>query len=163
MELNCAATLAPFIPPQVELPQPVTAFARPIQVLLIEDDTDAALLVDVYLTQDNGNPFRVEWVANLSEALNRLGEPGIDVVLLDLGLPELNGYRSYRAIEASTGGNLPIVILTSDDRSLSKDLTLELGAADYLLKSENSPTQLRQALRNAILRFRPRRIQGPVV
>jgi two-component system catabolic regulation response regulator CreB len=160
MELSSAPTLARATPRRIANLQAATAFARPIQVLLIEDDSDAALLVEVYLTQDEVNPFRVQWVPNLFEAMNRLGEPGIDVVLLDLGLPELSGYRSYRVIEASAGGNVPIVILTSDDRSVSKDLTLGFGAAGYLLKDQNSPTQLRQALRNAILRFRPRPLEG---
>jgi CheY-like chemotaxis protein len=78
------------------------------------------------------------------------------VILLDLGLPELSGYKSYRAVEATVEGKVPIVILTSDERNLSKELTMGFGAADYLLKSANSPSQLRQALLNAIVLFRPR-------
>jgi DNA-binding response OmpR family regulator len=160
MELSSAATLVRTIPPQAATIQTMTALARPIQVLLVEDDADAAALVEAYLTQDQASPFRVEWAPNLVETMIRLGQPGIDVVLLDLGLPELNGYKSYRAVEATVEGNLPIVILTSDERSLSKELTLGFGAADYLLKSKNSPSQLRQALRNAVVLFRPRHEGG---
>ena len=159
MELSSVATLA-CTPHQSVIPETMTATARPILVLLVEDDAEAAELVEVYLTEDGADPFRVEWIPNLSAAMVRLGAPGIDVVLLDLGLPELNGYKSFRAIEAMAGGNLPIVILTSDDRSVSKDLTLGYGAADYLLKSQNSPRQLRTALRNAVTLFRSRRTEG---
>ena len=56
--------------------------------------------------------------SNLLEAMYRLEQTGIDVVLLDLGMPELNGYKSYRAIESVAGRPLPVVILTADDRRL---------------------------------------------
>jgi len=156
MELSSAATLVRTIPPQAATVQTMTALSRPIQVLLVEDDADAAALVEAYLTQDPASPFRLEWAPNLVETMVRLGQPGIDVVLLDLGLPELNGYKSFRAVEATVDGNLPIVVLTSDERSVSKELTLGFGASDYLLKSKNSPSQLRQSLRNAVVLFRPR-------
>lgn len=160
MELSCAATLSSIPPPQIVTAQTMTAPAKPIQVLLVEDDAEAADLVEVYLTDEGTIAFYVEWVPTLVRAMGRLGAPGVDVVLLDLGLPELNGYKTYRAIEASAGGNLPIVILTSDDRSVSRDLTLGFGAADYLLKSRSSPFQLREALRSAVERFRRRRVEG---
>jgi CheY-like chemotaxis protein len=50
--------------------------------------------------------------------------------MLDLGLPELNGYRSFRAIDAATNCKVPVVILTADDRSVSRDLTVGFGASD---------------------------------
>jgi len=156
MELSTAATLVRSIPPQTATLQTMTALARPIQVLLVEDDPDSAALVEAYLTQDEAHSFRVEWAPNLVETMVRLGKPGVDVILLDLGLPELSGYKSYRAVEATVEGKVPIVILTSDERNLSKELTMGFGAADYLLKSANSPSQLRQALLNAIVLFRPR-------
>ncbi len=78
-------------------------------------------------------------------------KPGLDVVLLDLGLPELNSYKSYRAIDVAAGPRVPVVILTSDDRAVSRDLTLGFGASDYLLKNQSSPARLKQALRNAVM------------
>lgn len=157
MELTCAAPC----PLQVALPtvpRTQTAVDWPIQVLLVEDNTEAAWLVQVCLTAKGSEQFRVEWSQNLEDAMTRLAQPGIDVVLLDLGLPELNGYRSFRAIDAATGGKLPVVILTSDDRGVSKDLTVGFGASDYLIKDKISPVQLRQSLLEAIRRGRPRNI-----
>ena len=93
-------------------------------MLLVEDNTEAAELVRAYLTEDGANPFRVEWACNLMEAMGRLAQPGVDVVLLDLGLPELNSYKSYRAIDVAAGTRTPVVILTADNRGVSRDLTL---------------------------------------
>jgi DNA-binding response OmpR family regulator len=154
MELGCAVPLTFEITPPDVAPQTGTSVNRLIQVLLVEDNREAADLVQIYLTEDEADRFRVEWTPNLRAAMSRLAEPGIDVILLDLGLPELKGYRSYRAIEAAAGEKLPVVILTSDDSSSSRDLTLGSGAAGYLLKHKSSPAQLRQALRNAVMRGR---------
>ena len=132
-----------------------TGVGRPIQVLLVEDSPEAAELVKVYLSEDGAASFRVEWACNLVEAMTRLARPGLDVVLLDLGLPELSSYKSYRAIDVAAGPQLPVVILTSDERSVSRNLTLGFGASDYLLKHESSPAVLKQALRSAVMRSRP--------
>lgn len=135
-------------------PVPVARPARPIHVLLVEDDPDAAALVSAHLRENNADPFHVEWKQNLLDSMTRLGEPGIDVVLLDLGLPELKGYKSYRAIGIASADKIPVMVLTSDDRALTKDLTLGFGAAGYLLKGKTSPADLRQALRDAVLGLR---------
>jgi DNA-binding response OmpR family regulator len=136
------------------VPHAQTAADWPIQVLLVEDNTEAAWLVQMCLEGNEVEQFRVEWSQNLQQAMTRLAQPGIEVVLLDLGLPELNGYRSFRAIDAAAGGKVPVVILTSDDRGVSKHLTV--GASDYLIKEKISPVQLRQSLLDAIRKGRPR-------
>lgn len=151
MEHTSATTLTCEIAEPVVAPQTGAALDKPIQVLLVEDHREAAELTQMRLTQEGEYWFRVEWVPNLLEAMQRLGKPGIDVVLLDLGMPELSGYKTYRAIEAAAEDKLPIVIFTSDESRVSKDLTLECGAAGYLLKHKSSPAQLRQTLRDAVM------------
>jgi DNA-binding NarL/FixJ family response regulator len=99
--------------------------------------------------------FRSECSCNLVEALKRLAHPGSDVIVLDLGLPESSGCTSFRAIDTAAGHRLPIVIYTSDECSVSRHVTLRLGASDYLLKHRNSTSQLRRALRGALLHGRP--------
>jgi two-component system catabolic regulation response regulator CreB len=155
MESNCASALVQEVAHPTMTEQTATRADRPVHVLLIEDDPEAAELARIRLTEDVYEPFRVDWRRTLLEGMGRLIEPGIDVVLLDLGLPELSGYKSYQAVALAAGDRVPIVILTADDRSISRDLVLEFGAADYLLKQESSSAQLRQALRNAVLRRRP--------
>jgi CheY-like chemotaxis protein len=157
MELTCAtASVCEMTPLDLD-PRQGSGVARPIQVLLVEDDPEAAELVRIGLFEDDTDPFRVEWTANLIEAMNRLVDPGIDVILLDLGLPELTGYRSYRAIEAAADHRIPVVILTSDDRPNIRQITMEFGASDFLLKGQSTPTQLRHALRSAVKRGWPKR------
>jgi two-component system catabolic regulation response regulator CreB len=126
-----------------------------VQVLLVEDSEEAAYLVQECLQGPAGEQFRVEWTQTVLEAMARLALPGVEVVLLDLGLPELTGYRSFRAIDAAANCKVPVVILTSDDRSLSRDLTVGCGASDYLIKDRISPTQLRESLLAAIRQGRP--------
>jgi DNA-binding response OmpR family regulator len=152
MELTCTATAPSVIP----TPAVVTCYTsavpeRTIQVLMVEDDPEAADLATAYLTADGSDAFRVEWSSNLFRAMYRVKQPGIDVVLLDLGMPELSGYKSHRAIESAAGRPVPVVILTADDRSITRQLTLGFGASDYLLKQQISAPQLRQALRKAVL------------
>jgi two-component system, OmpR family, catabolic regulation response regulator CreB len=152
MELTCTAPAPYTIPaPTATTSRTSAAAERTIQVLMVEDDPEAAELAKAYLTADGNDAFYVEWSSNLFKAMYRLKQPGIDVVLLDLGMPELSGYKSHRAIESAAGRPVPVVILTADDRSLTKELTLGYGASDYLLKQHISPSQLRQSLRKAVL------------
>jgi DNA-binding response OmpR family regulator len=136
-------------------PRTQTTLDWPVQVLLVEDSKEAAWLVQACLKEEERDQFRVEWTQTVLEAMTRLALPGIEVVLLDLGLPELSGYRSFRAIDAAASGKVPVVILTSDDRAVSRDLTVGFGASDYLIKNRISPAQLRQSLLSAIRRGRP--------
>jgi DNA-binding response OmpR family regulator len=122
----------------------------PIHVLLIEDNAESAELVRTGLTADSGQKFRVEWRRNVLDGMGRLVDPGIDVVLLDLGLPELSGYQSYQAIALAAGSSVPIVILTADDSRFTRDLILQFGAAGYLVKHQSTPMELRQALQDAV-------------
>jgi len=151
MERNCAAALAREIAEPVVAPRTGAALDKPIHVLLVEDHREAAEQTQIRLAQEGEYRFRVEWTSSLLEAMQRLGKPGIDVVLLDLGMPELSGYKTFRAIEAATEDKLPIVVFTSDESPVSRDLTLGCGAAGYLLKRKSSPAQLRQALGSAVI------------
>jgi len=73
--------------------------------------------------------FGVEWKDNLSHAIKRLAKPGIDVVLLDLGMPGLSGYKTHLAITSVVGKTVPVVILTSDDSPISREITFQQGAS----------------------------------
>ena len=121
-----------------------------LHVLHVEDDPETAWLTQEWITADDeAGQFCIEWIQTLSAAMKRLREPGVDVILLDLGLPELVGYRSFRAVDAAADGKIPIVILSSDERRVSMEFTVGLGASDFLVKQKVSPTQLRHALRTA--------------
>src|SRR5579871_4795697 len=116
---------------------------EPIRVLLVEDDPEAAQLAALYLTRNgasyngssrNDDAFELEWVANLFAALERLHKPGIDVVLLDLGLEELSGPKSHLAVARACGRGVPVVIFTADETMASQISAQALGASAYLVK-----------------------------
>ncbi len=118
-----------------------------ITVLLVEDDPEQAILTRLQVV-DGDSPFRLEWKEDLQAAMTRLREPGIDVVLLDLGMQEMEGYKTHLAIKRVSA--TPVVILTSDERAASQDLTKTLGATHYLIKQRASPVDVRRALWEAV-------------
>jgi DNA-binding response OmpR family regulator len=154
MQLSRAETSWSPIAQPVALRQPGMIAEEPLKVLLVEDNQEAADLVRSYLSEQREGGFHLEWISDLLDAMFRLQHDGVDVVLLDLGLPDGDGDKSYRAILGMTEGKIPIVILTSDDRRDSRDLILASGAAEYLTKQSVSGFDLRSALRGAVLRFR---------
>ncbi len=123
-------------------------FGSPVRVLLVEDDADGAALIRAQVSGDADSLFDIEWKDNMLNAISRLAKPGIDVVLLDLGMPELSGPKTHLAITAGTL-KTPVVIFTSDESAVSRDSTKAQGAFAYLVKHKTSPIELRHALREA--------------
>jgi CheY-like chemotaxis protein len=129
---------------------------QPIRVLQVEDDPEATALVRQYL-ETEGNRFILTSNATLRDAMELLAEPEADVILLDLGMPELSGYKSYRALAIATMDSIPIVVYTGDENSGTRQLVQELGAMDYLIKQRCTATRLRQSLYDAVTSFPPNR------
>jgi PleD family two-component response regulator len=127
-----------------------SAVLHPIQILMIEDDPDAAELLRIGLTQDPADPIRVEWSPTISYAMTRLTESGVDAILLDLGMPELNGFMSFGAIEAAADPVIPVIIYTADESRETREAAMARGAVDYLVKGEITPRQIRQKIRQAV-------------
>jgi len=122
----------------------------PIQVLLVEDNPEAARLIRRHIREGGDSHFHVEWKDNLLDAISRLVQPGIDVVLLDLGMPESSGYETHLAINSVVGKTVPVIILTSDDRASTRDRSIRLGAVGYLVKHRTTSAELRQTLHEAV-------------
>jgi CheY-like chemotaxis protein len=121
-----------------------------IGVLLVEDDPESAELTRTKVSEGKDSPFRLEWTDDLQRAMSRLAQPGIDVVLLDFGMLELGDRTSHSHIKTVVGTKIPIVILTSDESTLSRHLTLGHGAVSYLRKRRTSSAELRHALHEAL-------------
>ncbi len=97
-----------------------------MQVLLVEDDDSIAESLVASLT-DAGH--RVQRVASGGAALGV--DPG-DFVLLDLGLPDMDGYDVCRSLRAAS--SVPIIVITARSEEFDRVLGLELGADDYVVK-----------------------------
>jgi diguanylate cyclase (GGDEF)-like protein/PAS domain S-box-containing protein len=125
------------------------------KVLLVEDNPgDARLLREMFNEQGSSNTG-LAIVASISEAEKYLAEHAVDIVLLDLGLPDAQGLDVVRRAHAAAP-RVPLVVLTGlDDESLAAQ-TLQEGAQDYLVKSQidtyGTTRGLLRALRYAIER-----------
>ena len=93
---------------------------KSIKVLLIEDSPTCALMIRTMLSEVKVAEFELESADRLSTGLNRLAQGGIDVVLLDLTLPDSQGLDTVARTQAQAGG-VPIVVLTDPDLGLTEE------------------------------------------
>ncbi|MEY2545559.1 MAG: phosphoserine phosphatase RsbU/P [Verrucomicrobiota bacterium] len=121
-----------------------------IRVLMIEDDIDFATIIGQLLGQLEVE-FQIESVGKLGEGISSLVEGDVDVVLLDLSLPDCKGLETLSAVRACVP-HLPIVVLTgADDEELAIE-ALHRGAQDYLVKTEINGRILSRGIRYAVER-----------
>ena len=115
------------------------------RILAIEDDARLARMLGEYL---RGHGFELEVRGDAASGLAALEQGGFDALLLDVMLPDLDGFEVCRRVRA--GSDLPILMLTARGEDTDRIVGLELGADDYLPKPFN-PRELLARLR-ALLR-----------
>ena len=98
--------------------------------ILLVDDEDAIQRLLTYPLERDG--YRVVQARDGEEALRRFAEEEIDLVVLDIMLPKLDGLEVCKKLRAES--TVPIIMLTARDDELDKVLGLELGADDYITK-----------------------------
>ncbi len=98
--------------------------------ILLVDDEDAVQKLLAYPLEREG--FRVLQAWDGEEALERFAEERVDLVVLDVMLPKLDGLEVCKRLRAESA--VPIIMLTARDDELDKVLGLELGADDYITK-----------------------------
>jgi DNA-binding response OmpR family regulator len=118
-------------------------------ILLVEDEEDIAALVRAYLERDG---FRVVWATRGTEGLAALEAHDVRLAILDLQLPDADGFDVCRAIRSSS--TLPVVMLTARDEEADRVAGLELGADDYVTKPF-SPRELTARVRAVLRRVEP--------
>lgn len=122
-----------------------------ITVLLIEDNPGDARLINEFLAGTEKNQFDLNESDQLSTGLKYLSRGGIDIVLLDLGLPDSQGLDTLRKVTDSFP-ELPIVVFTGlVDEELGVKAVQE-GAQDYLVKGQVDSNLLVRSIRYAIER-----------
>lgn len=102
-------------------------------ILMIEDDARLAAMVSDYLGQ---NGFDVAPAPDAQSGLARLQTAGVDLVILDLMLPDMDGLQVCQRIRALPGalGQVPVLMLTAKGDPMDRIIGLEMGADDYLPK-----------------------------
>jgi two-component system, cell cycle sensor histidine kinase and response regulator CckA len=126
---------------------------RPIRVLLVEANPgDARIIVDM-LHEVDANLFHLQNVDRLDTALQRLGRATVDVVLLDLDLPDSAGLDTFRRAHREAVEEPIIVISGFDDEDTALQAVRD-GAQDYLVKGRINGAALARIIRYAIERQR---------
>ena len=126
-------------------------------LLLVEDDDAIGRLVKAYLEQQDG--WMVVWVRSGEEAVGELRRHPVRLVVLDIGLPGIDGFEVCRRLRAYS--KVPIVMLTARDEEPDRVAGLELGADDYVSKPF-SPRELAARIK-AILRRVEQRSEDAVL
>ena len=126
-----------------------------LRILLIEDNpADARLLREYILDGDSEQEqFQILSASRLAEGVEMLAKNPVDIVLLDLGLPDSQGIDSFYRLHASAP-NIPVILLTGHQDERTAALAVQAGAQDYLSKTEVNRALLVRALRYAIERQR---------
>ncbi|MEU1196465.1 response regulator transcription factor [Streptomyces sp. NPDC005813] len=96
---------------------------------LIEDDTDFALMCSSYLERAG---FTVRWAGDARAGKAAMYDGGIDLVVLDLGLPDGSGLELLRALRSTS--RLPVIVVSGRGEEADRVAGLEIGADDYLVK-----------------------------
>ena len=100
-----------------------------VRILIVEDESSFSEALEFLLSKEG---YSIVSAANGSEAITKFDQGGIDLVLLDLMIPEISGTEVCRQIRAKS--KVPIIMLTAKDSEVDKVVGLELGADDYVTK-----------------------------
>ncbi len=130
-------------------------FSRAPRVLVVEDDEDIAQVLQRSLRMEG---YEVRTAADGAQGLEQAHEFAPDLVILDLGLPHIDGIDV--AVGLREQGDVPILILTARDALESRVEGLDVGADDYLVKPFERQELL--ARMRALLRRRPPRGSAPL-
>ena len=122
-------------------------------ILLIEDNPADGEMIRELLSQQKGSPFVIVGADRLSAAKPLFAKGGIDIILLDLGLPDSQGLDTLRRVRKHAG-EVPIVVLTMLDNEETGLNALKEGAQDYLVKGQMNGPLIARSLRYAIERGR---------
>jgi len=131
------------------------------RILVIDDDVELCQLVNRFLTQEG---FEMEAVNNGAAGAERALSKNYELVVLDVMMPEVNGFDVLRRIRAQS--HIPVLMLTAKGDALDRVLGLEMGADDYLAKPFN-PQELVARIRAILRRIQPqadaKRARTPLV
>src|SRR3954449_12812937 len=127
--------------------------ADPAPTILLVDDEDAVRKVLAFPLERDG--YEVIQAADGEEALQQFAQQPVDLVVLDIMLPRLDGLEGCKRLRATS--TVPIIMLTARDDELDKVIGLELGADDYITKPfsiREFRSRVRALLRRATARTR---------
>ena len=121
-----------------------------MHILLVDDDAELCSLLSEFLRREG---FTVECEHEGASGLEHAGRTGVDLVVLDVMLPGLDGFEILRRLRETN--KVPVIMLTARGEDVDRIVGLELGADDYLAKPFN-PRELAARIRAVLRRYEPR-------
>ena len=119
------------------------------RILVVDDDPDVRRLVEMKLHLDG---IETVSAADGAEALEILGQESIDLVVLDLMMPVMDGYEVCRRMQADPAlSSTPVIMLTARAQANDIEAGFDIGATDYIVKPF-SPRELLSRVRGVLLR-----------
>ena len=116
----------------------------PKKLLIVEDDF---YISDIYKTEAKRKGYIVYTAGDGEEALSLTKISRPDIILLDIMLPKVNGIDVLRTIRTWQGfSQIPVVFITNVGDSQTYQQAMQAGATDYLVKAQNTPEQIIDAL-----------------
>lgn len=134
-----------------------------MRLLLVEDDFSLGSSLQAWLQMDG---YAVDWLQRGDQVVAALATHAYQCVLLDRGLPGLEGDAVLRALRAGPDASLPVIVITARDTLADRVQGLDLGADDYLVKPfdlEELSARVRAALRRGAAQPMPVLRHGAVV
>ncbi len=116
-------------------------------ILICDDEHDIVNALQIYLSQED---YILHTAYNGREALEQLAEEHIDLLLLDIMMPELDGIQTMMKLRERW--NIPVILLTAKSEDTDKILGLNLGADDYITKPFN-PMEVLARIRSQLRRY----------
>ena len=118
------------------------------QILLVEDDP---FLIDIYTTKLKEAGFSTEVAVNGEEAIRKMKEKRPDLVVLDIVLPQVDGWAILRKIKSTPEfKNLKVIILSNLGQKEEVEKGMDLGAIKYLIKAHYTPSQVVEEIKKII-------------
>jgi two-component system response regulator CpxR len=121
-----------------------------VRILLVDDDAELCNLLSEFLKREG---FSVECEHEGHSGLQKAGAGGVDLVVLDVMLPGLDGFEILRRLRPQS--KVPVIMLTARGEDVDRIIGLELGADDYLPKPFN-PRELAARIRAVLRRYEQR-------
>lgn len=122
--------------------------AEPTKILLMEDE---AMLASMYETKFKRDGFAIEIAHDGEEGLTKAKAANFDVILVDIIMPKLDGFAVLRALRALPQyKTTPIILLTNLGQEEDIKKGQELGATDYMVKANFTPSQITTKLKELL-------------
>lgn len=116
-------------------------------ILICDDDKDIVSALKIYLTSEGYNTVEAY---NGEEAIAAVSAQNIDLILMDVMMPKLDGIRATAWLRET--GNIPIILLTAKSEDSDKVLGLNIGADDYITKPFN-PLEVQARVKSQLRRY----------